>query len=141
MKTLFTIVAVFFSFNAYSQTLSFAELVHLHSRKDAEKFLISKSFTSLRAPAYNGKNLEYVINSRTENEEEIDISGQSGIAYMTRNPDYVKFLLNQIKTKYHKVSGFDEPNFKFYQFGDPNFLITVNLEKGKTRHSIAIEWK
>lgn len=141
MKTLITIAAVLFCFNVYSQTLSFAQIVHLHSNKDAEKFLISKSFTSLQPADYNGKDLEYEINTRTSNEEQVYVTGRRGVAYETRNLAYIESLLKQIKAKYHRISGFDEPNFKFYQFGDPNFLITVNIEKGKSRHSIAVEWK
>jgi hypothetical protein len=144
MKTLFTIAAILFSFNVYSQTLSFAEIVHLHSRKDAEKFLVSKSFTSPHAGDHVEKNSKFVINSGTDNEEQIEITklkSEAYVSYMTLNPAYIESLLKQIKAKYHKVSAFDEPNFKFYQFGNPDFLITVNLEKGKRFHSVVIKWE
>ena len=138
-RTLFTFAALLFCLNAYCQTLSFKDIVHLHDRKNAKEYLESKSF--IKFDSDNGKSVDYVINGRTDKEETITVASQNRIAYRTSNISYAEALFKQIKNKYRKISGFDEPNFKLYQFGDPHFLITVNIEKGKSFQSIAIEWK
>jgi hypothetical protein len=136
--TLITFVALLFSAKAYCQTLTFEEIIHLHDRQDIKQYLKSKSFLLLSAEE---NSFDYIINGRTDNEETINIFRNKAIGYSTRNISYAEELLKQIKNKYHKISGFDEPKYKLYQFGDPNMVITVNIEKGKSSNSIAIEWK
>ncbi len=134
-KALFTIACFLFCLNANCQNLTFYELIHLYNRTDIPKYLNSKSFVITQYHSTQGEPIDfYVINGGTDKEEKINVSDR-GVYYTTRNVAYVNSLVKQIKNKYHKISGFDEPNYKLYQFGDPYLLITVNVEKGKSSHS------
>lgn len=135
-------LAIGFCVSAYGQSLSFNQIYALRGKRDAGEFLTKRSFTVLYYPVTGHDTIHYyVLNEGSSEQEKIDFDYRS-VGYSTFDSNNVESLLKQIQNKYHKIAGYDEPEFKFYQFGDTQLVITVDISKKRGQSSsVSIVWQ
>lgn len=122
-RILFFIAGALLSVSSYCQTLSFNDLEHLYKNKDAGSFLIAKGFS------ITGKQKDLVffsLNKNTNKEETVWVDPR-GLIYHSYDSEYMLTLIKQVKKRYTLIIKDNGPPSIFYQFGNTDINIMVNL--------------
>jgi len=135
MKKFLFIVLILFCIKGYSQTLSFKDIVDIANGKNVKSLLTAKSFTS-NDPDANP--LIYFLNKGTDKQEEVIYeTKRSGVVYVIKSLEYLNSLAKQAQKQFHLILKDDQKTDTFYQFGDMNFTIEINIDKIRGKGSIS----
>jgi hypothetical protein len=136
-KYLFMIAALLFCLNTFGQSISFAELRQLTHKKDVNAFLTGKAIRFIKINSFVPVDT-YIKNEQTPNEEKIEYD-KRGIGYSTKNSQYLKAIMKQIKYRLILKDEDKKAGHTFYQYGDTHVVITIDFYKNsKTDDNMSI---
>jgi hypothetical protein len=116
-----------FCLNIFGQSVSFADLRQLTHKKDVNAFLTGKAIGFVKIDSFVPVDT-YIKNERTLNEEKIEYD-KRGIGYSTKNRQYLKALMKQIKYRLILKDEDKKNGHTFYQYGDTHIVITIDFYK------------
>jgi hypothetical protein len=126
-KYLFIIAFILFRISSFGQSISFDDLRQLTHKKDVNAFLTGRNMGFVKTNSIVPVDT-YVKNEQTPNEEKIEYD-KRGIGYSTKNSQYLKAIMKQIKYGLILKDEDKKGGHIFYQYGDTHLVITIDFYK------------
>ena len=128
-KSLLTIFCLLFCFDLYCQSLSLKDILFLTQRESAKSLLVPKGFTF----SDYGHGLEIFFknkDSATEEKADFHVYKNAGsVSYTTLDTSYMNTIVKSLYKQYKLILKDVSDRETFYQFGDVNINIMVDIIK------------
>ncbi len=114
---------------AFSQPVTFADLLYLRHQKSARAFLTPKNYLF---DAYSGNPEMYFKNRGTSTEEKITFSiheNKAYVSYSTNDTTYMHIILTEIYKNYKLILKDSGNRETFYRFADADIDIMLDILK------------
>jgi len=129
-KTLLIITCLLFCFKAYTQSLTFKDLLYLKKQPTAKDFLTAKGFIH---SDLNADIMEvYFKNEGTDRQEKAEFNlhkNKAYVSYSSTDTTYIRTIITQLYKQYRLILKDQSARETYYRFGDLNINIIVDVYK------------